>query len=115
MLDGDEGFWVMAGSDRCDFDRMTRGLGSEYMILDTEFKLHPSIGWNHPPYTGTRRLVEEHGVKPEDVEKVIVKGMGVDRLADFDPAGMVDAMFSLPYTVATTILQEKLLPSSFLR
>ncbi len=113
ILDGDEGFWIMAGSDRCDFERMTRGLGAEYMILDTEFKLHPSIGWNHPGYTGTKRLVEENGIKPDDVERVFVKGMGVDRLADFNPAGMVDAMFSLPYTIATTILQEKLLPDMY--
>jgi 2-methylcitrate dehydratase PrpD len=113
ILDGDEGFWIMAGSDRCDFDRMIKGLGTEYLILDTEFKVHPSIGWNHPPYTAIKSLVKEHRFKPEEVESVTITGMGVDRLADFRPAGMVDAMFSLPYTVATTILQEKLLPDMY--
>jgi 2-methylcitrate dehydratase PrpD len=113
ILDGEEGFWIMAGSDRCDFDMMTKDLGTKYLIMDTEYKLHPSIGWNHPSYTGTKSLVEEHDIKPEDVVKVVVKGMGVDRVADFNPAGMVDAMFSLPYTVATTILKESLGPGMY--
>jgi len=113
ILDGDEGFWIMAGSDRCDFERMTRCLGTEYLIMDTEFKIHPSIGWNHPPYMATKSLIEKHEVKPEDVKRIIVKGMQADRIADYNPQGMVDAMFSLPYTLATTIMREKLLPDMY--
>lgn len=113
ILDGEEGFWIMAGSDQCDFDKMTDGLGSSYVIMETEFKVHPSIAWNHPPHTAIKQLVEENNIKPDDIEKVSLKGLGVDRIADFDPAGPVDAMFSLPYTVATTILREKLLPDMY--
>ncbi len=32
ILDGDEGFWIMAGSDRCELEKMTEGLGSTYYI-----------------------------------------------------------------------------------
>ncbi len=113
ILDGDEGFWIMVGSDRCDFDLMTQGLGSEYLILETEFKVHPSIGWNHPVHVATKELVEKHDIKPEDVEDVLIKGMMTNRLDDYDPAGPVDAMFSLPYTVVTTILRDKLLPDMY--
>jgi 2-methylcitrate dehydratase PrpD len=113
VLDGDEGFWIMAGSDRCEFDKMTDGLGTTYYIKETEFKIHPSIAWNHPPHTAIKKLVEEHDIKPDEVEKVLVKGLGAERIADYNPAGPVDAMFSLPYTIATTILREKLLPDMY--
>jgi 2-methylcitrate dehydratase PrpD len=113
VLDGEEGFWIMVGSDRCDFDVMTQGLGSEYLIMETEFKVHPSIGWNHPVHIATKELVEEHDIKPEEVEQVLINGMMTNRLDDFNPTGAVDAMFSLPYTVVTTILRDKLLPNMY--
>jgi len=113
VLDGEEGFWIMEGSDQCDFDKMTEELGTKYLIMETEFKVHPSIGWVHPVHITTKELVEEHDIKPEDVERVIVSGMMTNRLDDYSPAGPVDAMFSLPYTIATTILREKLLPDMY--
>lgn len=113
ILDGDEGFWIMAGSDRSDPAKITEGLGETYLILETEFKVHPSIAWNHPPHTAIRELVEAHAIKPADVERVTLRGLGAARIADYDPAGPVDAMFSLPYTVATTILRDKLLPDMY--
>jgi len=113
VLDGDEGFWIMEGSDRCDFEKMTEGLGRDYLIMETEFKVHPSIGWVHPIYESLKSLVEEYDIKHDDVEEVVVKGMMTDRLDDQNPAGPVDAMFSIPYTVATTILREKLGPGMY--
>jgi len=113
VLDGEEGFWIMEGSDQCDFDKMTEDLGKKYLIMDTEFKVHPSIGWVHPVHITTKELVEENDIKPDDVKQVTVKGMMTNRLDDYNPAGPVDAMFSLPYTIATTILREKLLPDMY--
>ena len=113
VLDGEEGFWIMAGSDQHDFSKMTEGLGKTYLIMDTEFKVHPSIAWNHPPHTAIKELVKKHTITPDQVEKVVVTGLGAERIADYKPAGEVDAMFSLPYTVATTILGDKLLPEMY--
>ena len=113
VLDGDEGFWIMAGSDRCEFEKMTAGLGSEYVIMETDFKVHPSIAWNHPPHTALKQLVEEYDIKPDDIRHVRLKGIGADRIDDYNPSGPVDAMFSLPYTVATTIMREPLLPDLY--
>jgi 2-methylcitrate dehydratase PrpD len=113
VLDGEEGFWIMEGSDKCDFEKMTEGLGTEYLTMEAEFKNHPSMGWINTAHEATRALVEEHDVQAEEVEQVIVTGVGGHRVDDFDPAGAVDAMFSLPYGVATTILREKLLPDMY--
>ncbi len=108
VLDGERGFYVMAGSDRCDFDRMTRGLGERWMIVDTEFKIYPAIARNHPPYFATRALVDEHAIKPEDVRRVVVHGMQMPLVDDYDPQGAVDAQFSLPHAVVMAIVREPL-------
>ena len=113
ILDGKEGFWIMAGSDRCDFPKMTQGLGSEWLILGTDYKLHPSIAWSHPPYVALTRLMRENLITPERVARVRVWNVGVSRIADYDPQGAVDAQFSLPYAVATTVLGEALTPALY--
>ncbi len=113
ILDGAEGFWIMAGSDHCDFAQMTQGLGSEWLILGTDYKLHPSIAWSHPPIVALRRLMHEHAIKPREVVRVRVWNVGVSRIADYAPMGAVDAQFSLPFAVATTLLGEPLSPALY--
>ena len=113
ILDGDEGFWVMAGSDRCDFDVMTKDLGITHYIEDTMYKVHPSIAWNHPPFVALQALQVEHGFSADDIDQIIIKGLGAARIADYAPSGEVDAMFSLPYTVALTVLGDPLLPAMY--
>jgi 2-methylcitrate dehydratase PrpD len=113
VLDGRHGFWIMHGSDRCDYERMLAGLGESWLTLETEFKIHPSIGVNHPAYWATKQLVEEHDVRPDDVEGVRVTTLWADRIGDHAPRGEVDAQFSLPYTIASTILREPLGPALY--
>lgn len=45
ILDGDNGFWIMAGSDQCNFDEMTRGLGSQYEVHNLAIKPYSSCRW----------------------------------------------------------------------
>ena len=40
ILDGDEGFWRMYGSDRCDFDKMVDRLGEYHTVMDIGYKAH---------------------------------------------------------------------------
>ena len=113
ILDGKEGFWIMAGSDRCDFPKMTQNLGKEWLILGTDFKLHPSIAWSHPPFVALTKLIGQYAIKPRDVVRARVWNVGVSRIADFNPRGAVDAQFSLPYAIATTLLGEPLTPALY--
>lgn len=113
FLDGQYGFWIMTGSDRCDFDRMTEGLGERWMTRDTEYKIHPSMGGNHPAFWATKQLVEEHDIRAEDVEKVRITTFWGDKVGDLSPSSAVDAQFSLPYTVVSTILREPLVPGLY--
>jgi 2-methylcitrate dehydratase PrpD len=113
ILDGEHGFWIMAGSDRCDFERMVAGLGETWVTNDTEYKIHPSIGWNHPAFWATRQLVEENKLESIQVSKVEIKTFMANRISDTNPAGPVDAMFSIPYTVCSTIMGEPLVPELY--
>jgi 2-methylcitrate dehydratase PrpD len=113
VLDGEHGYWTMAGSDRCDFERLVGGLGETWMTTETEYKIHPSIGINHPAFWATKGLVEEHDVRAEDVEDVSVTTLWADLIGDSNPKSAVDAQFSLPYTVAATIMREPLVPGLY--
>lgn len=105
VLDGPHGFHVMAGSDRIDLARLTRDLGTRWLVTDTEFKVYPAIARNTPPHVATRALVTEHGIRPEDIARITVRGMQMHLVGDFDPKSAVDAQFSLPYAVATAALR----------
>jgi len=113
VLDGEQGFYVMAGSDRCDFDRMTRGLGQGWMIVDTEYKIYPSIARNHPPHIAVRGLVEQHNIAPAEIERIVVRGMQMRLVADFNPQSAVDAQFSLPHAIVMAVLREPLGPDMY--
>jgi 2-methylcitrate dehydratase PrpD len=110
ILDGEQGFHVMAGSDRCDFERITRDLGKGWMIVDTEHKIYPSIARNHPPYHATRQLVETHDIRAADVASVVVRGMQIPLVDDYDPRSAVDAQFSLPHAVVMALVREPIGP-----
>lgn len=113
ILDGERGFHVMAGSDRCDFERMTRDLGKGWMIVDTEHKGYPAIARIIPAYFAASALAAEHRIAPADVERIVVRGGHVRLVNDFDPRSAVDAQFSLPYVVAMAITRDPLDPSMY--
>ncbi len=113
ILDGDRGFHVMAGSDRCDVDRMTADLGTRWLVADIEPKVYPAIARNTPPHLATSGLVAEHGIRPNEIERVTVRGMQMSAVADFAPATAVDAQFSLPHAIVTALLQESPSPKMF--
>jgi 2-methylcitrate dehydratase PrpD len=105
ILDGDNGFWIMAGSDQCDFDEMTRGLGSEYEVNQIAIKPYSSCRWQHPTLDCVQELKEEHDLNSETVKEVIVRSFAwVKRHEIYGPKGMVDAQFCIPYTVTMVLL-----------
>ena len=112
-LDGEFGFWSMAGSDRFDPARGLDGLGEEWLAREIEYKIHPSIGINHPAFWATRELVAEHDIQADSVAEITITTLWGNLLADTAPAGAVDAQFSLPYTVAAAIDRRPLTPALY--
>lgn len=103
-LDGDVGYWVTM-TDECKWDWLNRDLGSRYLIMETLFKHWPTNMWVQQALDGTAALVQEHHIRPEDVEEVVVTPVVENRMIAM-PEGypsMVDAQFSIPYCVSALI------------
>jgi 2-methylcitrate dehydratase PrpD len=109
ILDGERGLWIMAGSDRCDFDRMTRGVGTEFEVLRISLKPYPCCRWLHSTVDATRQLMAEHALTPAEIQQITVRSMAplVEWFQIRRPATMVDAEFSVPHAVAMTLLRRR--------
>jgi 2-methylcitrate dehydratase PrpD len=107
ILEGNTGFWAMAGSDRFDRDELTAGLGTEYSVLDVSFKPYSSCRHTHSPLDALRQILESNPVQADQVRAVSVRGGSKIRVfADYRPRTCIDAQFSLPYVVAMMLLGE---------
>lgn len=105
ILDGANGFWIMAGSDRCDFERMTEGLGQDFEIRHLSIKPYSSCRWQHAALDCVQELMTRYAITPEQIERVTVRSF--DWVASHEiyaPKDMVDAEFSVPHTVAMVLL-----------
>ncbi|MER6526329.1 MmgE/PrpD family protein [Streptomyces sp. NPDC001508] len=103
VLDGERGFWVMAGSDRCDVELLTAGLGNEFRLRSTQVKPYASCRWTHSALDCVRQLRYDGNLPAlADIERVEVHTFQ-ELAANFTnaaPKDIVDAQFSLPYLLA---------------
>jgi 2-methylcitrate dehydratase PrpD len=106
ILDGHNGFWIMAGSDQCDYEKMTAGLGAEYVLLnDMAFKPYSCCRWQHPALDCIRRIKEQNSLEPAEVKEIIVNSFyWVKSQEVFEPVSVVDAQFCIPYTAALVLM-----------
>jgi 2-methylcitrate dehydratase PrpD len=106
ILDGPTGFWRMFCSDRCDFNRMTEGLGSKYEILDVSFKPYPACRYIHPIIDAALEALREGDVRPAQISRIIVKTFKLVVSPPYnscDPQDMYNAQFSVPYCLAVAL------------
>ncbi len=109
ILDGDNGFWIMAGSDQCDFEKMTAGLGHEYVILnDMSFKPYSCCRWQHPALDCIKLIKQKNKLAPADIKEIIINSFSwVKSQEVYEPVSVVDAQFCIPYTAAMVMMGEK--------
>jgi 2-methylcitrate dehydratase PrpD len=107
VFEGDNGFWRMYGSDRCDLNKLTGGLGSQYQILNMGFKAYSSCGATHGAIDGVRTIMNNNSIDIADIETVVVRVPAVIAKMPWSsreiPATIYAAEFSIPYTVALVI------------
>lgn len=105
ILDGEQGFWVMAGSDRCDTAAMTAGLGREYLLPHVGFKPYASCRSTHTPLDAIRSLQRDGDLDPARITSVDVYVFsGAASLGGSGPESIIDAQFHVPYLVALELL-----------
>jgi 2-methylcitrate dehydratase PrpD len=105
MFDTDENFAVMAGSDRCNHERFTSGLGTEFLMPITGLKRYGACRQTHSTLDAVTELVARHHIEGANVEHVLVESTsGIHRNFNVRrPASVVDAQFSIPPLVALTL------------
>ncbi|HET9663282.1 MAG TPA: MmgE/PrpD family protein [Burkholderiales bacterium] len=108
-LEGKWGF-LHAYSPAADAARVVDGLGERWETLKIAVKPYPSCRYSHAAIDGIRRLVGEHGIKPEEVAGVVVgvpeagwKIIGNPEAAKQSPASVVDGQFSMAFCAAVTL------------
>lgn len=73
ILDGENAFWKFYGSPSHDDEALMGGLGSDWQILNTTYKPWPCCRWIHHPLTAFTTLCARHALRPEDIERVVVR------------------------------------------
>lgn len=107
ILDGEKGYWIMAGSDRCDFDELADLEG--FRILNVSIKPYPSCRWTHTTLEAVADIIRENGLEAGDIENIIVRTIhpvaeSKDiNFINYGPKNAVDAQFSVPYPVAMVV------------
>jgi 2-methylcitrate dehydratase PrpD len=83
VLEGDAGFYhAYAGSNtgrltysfvgdtQTSLDRITAGLGKDWLFLETLYRIYSTAGYNIAHVDVTAQLCAEHDIRPEQVERV---------------------------------------------
>ena len=105
ILEGEVGFGN-AMSAKPDWEKATRGLGTDYNIVHVTFKNHGCCGHTFPSLDAVIELRNRHKLLPKDVAKVRIGTYqgGLDVVNNFTPEGDYQAKFSLPYVVAHALI-----------
>ena len=95
-----------------DTDRLLQGLKERYEFLNIATKPYPSCGFTMAPIENVVGLIKTHSLSVEDVEQITVfvnKKMHATVCAPadrkFKPEVPADALFSMPYVIATGVLK----------
>jgi len=110
-FEGVDGFLRVYLRDRCDRDVLRDRLGERYEFAELSYKPYPCCRFNHTAIDAALALRASAGIRPERVRRIRV---GVNRQAyeavctPVDvrkaPRTVVHAQFSIPFTVATALV-----------
>jgi 2-methylcitrate dehydratase PrpD len=105
-LEGRRGmFHVM--STKVDLAELTEGLGERWEIFRNGFKPYSCGVVTHPGIDAVRRLGSEHGLRPEDVERIDlqVHPLVLELTGKTDPRTGLEGKFSIAFATAIALLE----------
>lgn len=113
IIEGRDGF-LHAYSDGANVHKVLEGIGSGFEILRTSIKPHACCRYMQPPIDAILKIVKEHDLRPDQVEKVRLGllSAGASLIAEpleikYAPRSIVDAQFSMPFGAAVALLYRK--------
>ncbi len=114
ILDAVDGGLYRAVSDSYDLSRLTDGLGERYEILNIDKKPYPCCRTTHHAIDAALALREKTELK--EIERILVETYEVGVLQCGSPGcpqSLVEAKFSIPYTVAAALVRGKVTLAEF--
>ena len=62
--------YSFTGDNRTDLTQITRGLGSDWIFLETLYRIYSTAGYNIAHVEVTARLCEEHNIAAADIDRI---------------------------------------------
>jgi 2-methylcitrate dehydratase PrpD len=101
ILEGENGFWRMAGASWSNWEGILDNIGEKYEISLIQFKKYPSCYGTHPAIEGMSMAMQKLPTGASEIKKVIVSGpKKLLDFKDYDPIALTDSQFSIPYVLA---------------
>jgi len=119
VLEGQYGFYSLYAHNEYNPEVITGELGKQFQMADTSIKFYPSCAFTHIPIYATIEIIKEHKIDPNQIIRIIVytnsKGYSLTGFGDnkYHPRNIIDAQFSIPYTVATAAIRGKVFLEAF--
>jgi 2-methylcitrate dehydratase PrpD len=119
VFEGDYGYFNLYWGGRYARSELTEGLGEKFQVDNLSFKPYPCCRYNHGAIDATLRCAQRNGISSDAVEEVTVHLVKhaffelVSRPFELRGNPSVDAQFSLPYTVASGLLDGYVFLDSF--
>jgi len=112
-LEGEAGLYKVYYQGDYDPLPLTQALGQDFEIVNLSFKPYPSCRYTHPFIDAALQLAKEHDLNAEDIKNITVYvGQSPHPICEplevkCNPRTIVDAQFSIPYTVAVALVKRK--------
>ena len=109
IFEGEKGL-ARATSAAPDLDRLTDGLSDHPLrILENSFKAHAACYHIHSTIDAALALKSAHHLNPAEIKKIHVRlySAALDLLEKVQPTSPYAAKFSIPYCIATALLQDR--------
>jgi 2-methylcitrate dehydratase len=117
VLDGKEGLMDVFGPD-WDTSKLIQDLGKNYKILECGMKAFPTEALTHTHISATLKVITKNNIHYDHIDSVIVTTIAraCDILFDphkYRPESRETADHSLPYCIATALVDKKITTDSF--
>jgi 2-methylcitrate dehydratase PrpD len=118
-LEGQSGFFALYASGRYEPSDITDGLGERFWIEDLSFKKWPCCRGTHAYIEAAQTLRRIHGFAAADIAELRIFGGELQRMLcepktqKRRPQTIIDAKFSLPFTLAVALRDEEVTLDSF--
>lgn len=105
ILEGNDGYWKAMGSQKPNYNALTKQLGEKWWIMDSAIKPYPCCRYNHSAIDMFNNITKKYNIKLDEIENITIKTL--PKIADpklqwaeCAPKDCYGAMFSIPHCIA---------------